>query len=51
MPVIFRGGVHPPDRKGQTADRAVERMPLPERLVLPMSQHLGAPCVPLVAVR
>jgi electron transport complex protein RnfC len=24
-------------------------MPLPERLVIPMSQHLGAPCTPLVA--
>jgi Na+-translocating ferredoxin:NAD+ oxidoreductase subunit C len=49
MPAIFRGGVHPPDHKEKTAGRAVERMPLPERLFLPMSQHLGAPCVPLVA--
>jgi electron transport complex protein RnfC len=24
-------------------------MPLPDRLVIPMSQHLGAPCTPLVA--
>lgn len=49
MSAIFRGRVHPPDRKEQTAGRAIERMPLPERLVLPMSQHLGAPCVPQVA--
>ncbi|MDO8963057.1 MAG: electron transport complex subunit RsxC [Coriobacteriia bacterium] len=45
----FRGGVHPPDRKAQTASCAIERMPLTERLVVPMSQHLGAPCAPLVA--
>lgn len=49
MPASFRGGVHPPYHKDQTAGRAVERMPLPDRLVIPMSQHLGAPCTPLVA--
>ncbi len=46
---LFRGGVHPPDRKEATASQAVARAPLPERIVLPMSQHLGAPCQPLVA--
>jgi len=25
-------------------------MPFPERLIVPMSQHLGAPCTPIVAV-
>jgi electron transport complex protein RnfC len=45
----FRGGVHPPDRKQATAFAPVVRAPLPERLILPMSQHLGAPCTPLVA--
>ena len=45
----FRGGVHPPGRKEATRERAVERMALPARLVVPMSQHLGAPCLPLVA--
>ncbi|HEX9092908.1 MAG TPA: electron transport complex subunit RsxC, partial [Coriobacteriia bacterium] len=46
---LFRGGVHPPDRKAATASAPVARAPLPERIVLPMSQHLGAPCQPLVA--
>jgi electron transport complex protein RnfC len=45
----FRGGVHPPGRKESTASRSVERAPLPDRVVLPMSQHLGSPCQPLVA--
>jgi electron transport complex protein RnfC len=45
----FHGGIHPPDRKAATSGVPIERAPLPERLTVPMSQHLGAPCVPLVA--
>lgn len=47
--LTFRGGVHPPGRKEATAGRAIEPMAVPSTLVLPMSQHLGAPCKPLVA--
>ena len=46
----FRGGVHPPEHKEQTSASAIEWMPVPTRLVIPMSQHLGAPCVPQVEV-
>jgi electron transport complex protein RnfC len=45
----FHGGIHPPDRKAATRGASIERAPLPERLTVPMSQHLGAPCLPLVA--
>jgi electron transport complex protein RnfC len=45
----FAGGTHPPDNKAPTAGQAVRPGPMPERIVLPMSQHLGAPCRPLVA--
>lgn len=45
----FRGGIHPPDRKESTAGSPIVRAPLAERLIVPMSQHLGAPCLPLVA--
>ena len=41
------GGVHAPHRKN-TADCETVVMPPPERMVLAMSQHLGAPCVPTV---
>lgn len=41
------GGVHVPHRKN-TAECAVIRMPPPQRVVLPMLQHIGAPCVPTV---
>jgi len=47
---VFRGGVHPPEHKDATADSAVVQAAVPSRLVVPMSQHLGAPCLPLVAL-
>ncbi len=43
-----RGGVHPPEEKHHTAGKPVEGAPLPERLVVPLSQHIGAPARPLV---
>lgn len=44
----FAGGVHPPDRKETTRGVAIARGPMPDTLVVPLSQHLGAPCQPLV---
>ena len=46
----FVGGIHPPGHKDSTRERPIERAPIPQRLVVPMSQHLGAPCQPLVSV-
>jgi electron transport complex protein RnfC len=45
----FRHGVHPHEHKEQTADLPLERMPFVERYVLPLSQHTGAPCIPMVS--
>lgn len=45
----FPGGLHPPDHK-HTAHRPVEACPLPAELVVPLSQHIGAPAVACVAV-
>jgi electron transport complex protein RnfC len=45
----FKGGIHPPERKEATSFSPIVRAPLPEHLFVPMSQHLGAPCAPLVA--
>ncbi len=44
----FRHGVHPDGHKEETKDLAIERMPFVERYVLPLSQHTGAPCRPVV---
>ena len=43
----FAGGVHPPANK-VTADKPIEALPLPPRLVVPMAQNLGAPSKPVV---
>jgi electron transport complex protein RnfC len=46
----FPGGIHPPDNKQWTAHKPIEACPLPEELVVPMAQHIGAPAVPCVEV-
>lgn len=42
-------GVHLSYHK-YTAERQTERLPLPPKVQIPMLQHMGAPCVPKVAV-
>ncbi len=39
----FIGGVHPHDYKEYSQDQALERMPLPKRIILPFLQHVGKP--------
>ena len=48
--MTFPGGVHPPDQKGRTNQQKIEVAPLPQEVVCPMSQHIGAPCEPTVSV-
>ncbi len=43
------GGVHPCDNK-ISRDCAIETLPLPQTVYISMSQHLGAPAKPIVAV-
>lgn len=44
----IRGGVHPDGRKQLTASQAIEELPLPPLLHIPLQQHIGAPAAPLV---
>ena len=46
----FRGGVHPESCKTPSAVKAIEDLPLPERLYVPLQQHIGAPAKPEVAI-
>ncbi|MFQ5510993.1 MAG: electron transport complex subunit RsxC [Candidatus Krumholzibacteriia bacterium] len=46
----FRHGVHPASHKSMTEGRLIERLPVPDEVVLPLSQHLGAPSKPIVSV-
>jgi electron transport complex protein RnfC len=45
----FAGGVHPPERKEATAASPTVRHPPPDVVVIPLWQHTGAPCEPLVS--
>lgn len=44
-----RGGVHVPHNKNTNHCAAIRIQP-PEKVVLPMQQHIGAPCTPVVKV-
>ncbi len=47
MAFSFFGGVHPKENK-IARDMAIQEFPEPDILVIPMSQHIGTPCKPLV---
>jgi Na+-translocating ferredoxin:NAD+ oxidoreductase RnfC subunit len=42
------GGIHAPEHK-LSAGQLPETLPLPEQVVVPLSQHIGAPAKPVVA--
>ncbi len=48
MAFSFFGGVHPKENKFYAEEQKVQPFPEPDLLVIPMSQHIGAPCKPLV---
>ena len=48
MAFSFFGGVHPKENKWYACDKETVVFPEPDVLVIPMSQHIGAPCKPLV---
>ena len=48
MKFRFFGGIHPKENKWYAEDVQVQSFPEPDVLVVPMSQHIGAPCTPLV---
>ncbi|MDO6446209.1 electron transport complex subunit RsxC [Colwellia sp. 1_MG-2023] len=37
----FHGGIHPPQMKFLTSDKPILQLPLPEKLVIPIQQHIG----------
>ena len=46
----FHGGIHPAENKHQSLGRPIADAGIPPELVLPLSQHIGAPATPVVAV-
>ena len=49
MAFTFRGGMHINDYK-YTASEAIQKLPSPKKVTVPLSQHIGAPCSPTVNV-
>lgn len=48
-PLTFKRGVHPPHGKHYTEKKKIDFLLPKGELVFPMSQHIGAPCEPIVA--
>jgi electron transport complex protein RnfC len=48
--ITFRGGIHPPEFKELAEEKPIEVMPRPKQVVIPLSQHTGAPAKPVVAI-
>jgi len=50
MKHLFYGGVHPADKKELSAGVPLQKLEKPKQVIIPMSQHIGNPCTPLVTV-
>ena len=50
MKKLFFGGIHPKYNKEMSTHITDFRTICPLQVVIPMVQHIGAPCTPLVAV-
>lgn len=48
--LVFKGGIHPADKKGLSADKVITEATQPPKVVIPLSQHIGAPCKPVVTI-
>jgi electron transport complex protein RnfC len=46
----IHGGIHPPENKSQSTQAPIGKLALPSELVIPLSQHIGAPAEPIVVV-
>jgi electron transport complex protein RnfC len=44
----FRQGIHPAHKKSTTQGKKIRRIPPPKEVILPLQQHIGAPCQSLV---
>ena len=41
------GGIHPKENK-LSAGKSIESIPIPSEVIVPLAQHIGAPCQPVV---
>ena len=50
MKRLFFGGIHPKYNKEMSTGITALQTIAPAQVVIPMVQHIGAPCIPLVKV-
>ena len=50
MNKLFFGGVHPKYNKEMSTCNTSLQTVTPNQVIIPMQQHIGAPCIPLVQV-
>ena len=50
MKRLFFGGIHPKYNKEMSTQITTFHTITPKQVVIPMQQHIGAPCTPLVQV-
>ncbi len=48
MAFTFKGGVHPKEMKELSEGSALRKAPVPEKVFIPLAQHIGAPAKPIV---
>ena len=48
MKTFHIGGIHPLDNKSFSAHKQIVEVALPKKVVIPLSQHIGAPAKPIV---
>lgn len=46
--LTFKGGIHPYEGKELSNTKPIRILPPPEEVIIPLRQHAGAPCRPLV---
>lgn len=44
----FKHGIHPPEHKEDTSEMPIRQFPFAPVVVLPLSQHIGKPSIPIV---
>ncbi|TYB31472.1 MAG: electron transport complex subunit RsxC [Candidatus Mcinerneyibacterium aminivorans] len=48
--LTFKGGIHPPEGKELSEDKSLKKLKIPEQVIIPLSQHIGAPAKPIVEI-
>ena len=46
----FKGGIHPPDKKELAANSPITSTKDPKIVIIPLTQHIGAPCNAVVTI-